>query len=266
MHSTSFQLADGDRNVGTMYLPASPPVCGSVLIVCHGWQGDRTLTPFTTELVERLTAHGMAVVTFDFFGCGDTGGDYAEMTYGRWAEDIAAVFAEVASWDWVDATMIGCLGISSGSTAALRFARAERHVAFVISVASCLGLYINMPRSPARTMSESLEILLAGGSAKVFDTSFPLAFFSDFVEHAPLYELQAVACPVLFLQGTEDNIWRRTDALIGNTIRQKYNMPTALVEIAGGNHGLDSRPSESVDALLDWLQGRSVLEKTSRPQ
>ena len=265
MRSREFRLEGGDRNVGTAYLPVDTQKPSPVLIACHGWKFHRALTPFTTALVERLTARGMFVVTLDFFGCGETGGDYAEMTYGRWAENVAAVFAEVATWDTVDAARIGCLGISSGSTAALRFARDERRAAFVVSVATCLGLYINMPHSPARTLSENMETLLSGGTARVFDVRFPLTFFTDFVQHAPLYDVQEIACPVLFLQGAEDNVWRRSDAWTGNALRQRANAATWHVEIEGGDHGLDSRPKESVDALEHWLEGRGMLGASVRP-
>ena len=117
MKTSDFRLPGGDRNVGTVYTPDFGSELMPAMIVCHGWGGNRALDPFRQELCSRLINRGMAVVTFDFFGCGDTGGSYSEMTYGRWTDNLAAVYAWVVGQDWADPARIGSLGISSGSTA-----------------------------------------------------------------------------------------------------------------------------------------------------
>ena len=83
MRESRFQLADGDRNVGTVYLPEERSAPVPVLAVCFGGTSDRQLYPFTVELRARLTTAGAAVVTFDFYGWGETGGDPNDWTYGR---------------------------------------------------------------------------------------------------------------------------------------------------------------------------------------
>ncbi len=259
MKQTDFQLSGGDRNAGTVYLPEGSPGQMPVVIVCHGWGGNRALDLFRQDLCSRLTDHGMAVVTFDFFGCGDTGGPYAEMTYGRWADNLAAIHAWVAGQAWADPTRIGSLGISSGSTAALREARQHAEVAFVISIATCLGLYINMPRSPARTFTQQAEALLDGGTVEVFDVPFPAAFFRDFVENAPIFDVGAIRCPVFFLQGSKDNLFRRSDAWLGKELHLHAGMPVDYLEIEGGDHGLNQEHEHSVAAIVSWLQSLAIL-------
>jgi uncharacterized protein len=201
----------------------------------------------------------MVVVSFDFFGCGDTGGSYTDMTYGHWTENLADVHGWVGQQTWADPTRIGCLGISSGSTAALRFARQSQSCAFAISVATCLGLYISMPNSPARTYVRQVRDLLAGGRAPVFGMEFPHEFFRDFVEHAPIYDVHEIACPVLFLQGAEDNPFRRSDAWLGYQLRQRAGAPVEYVEVEGGDHGLGSRAEESTEIVVSWLQAQRLL-------
>lgn len=56
-----------------------------VIIYCHGWKGRRNLWTPTERLCEIALINNMALVTFDFFGCGETGGgNYERMTYRRW--------------------------------------------------------------------------------------------------------------------------------------------------------------------------------------
>lgn len=259
MKSSDFRLPDGDRNAGTVYLPDATEGPMPAVIVCHGWGGNRTLEPFSLDLCSRLTERGMALVTFDFFGCGETGGLYSEMTYGRWGENVSAIHTWVATQGWADPGRIGTLGISSGSTAALRHARQYPETAFVISIATCLGLYISMPRSPARIFAEGIEALLGGETAEVFGVSFPVAFFRDFVQNAPIFDLDAIRCPVFFMQGSKDNPFRRSDAWLGNEMRRYYGVPVHYREIEGGDHGLNEGHEEAVDAVIAWLESLAIL-------
>lgn len=83
MYESKFRLATGDRNVGIVYLPERQPAALPVLILCHGWPSDRTLSPFGEELVARATDAGLAAVNFDFYSSGETGGDPHGMSDGR---------------------------------------------------------------------------------------------------------------------------------------------------------------------------------------
>lgn len=120
MRESRFQLATGDRNIGVCYLPDMQQALVPVLIICHGWPGDRTLNAFGEQLVARCTEAGLAVVNFDFYSGGETGGDPQGMSDGRWAANLADVCTYVADQAWADPGRIGAIGISSRSTAVLR--------------------------------------------------------------------------------------------------------------------------------------------------
>jgi dipeptidyl aminopeptidase/acylaminoacyl peptidase len=183
------------------------------------------------------------------------------MTYGRWTENLAAVHGWVERQDWADPSRIGTLGISSGTTAALRHALGQPRSAFVISIATCLGLYISMPRSPARTFVENTEALLAGERRIVFDIAFPEVFFRDFVEGAPIFTVASIECPVFFLQGTKDNPFRRSDAWLGNELRRYAGKPVTYREIEGGDHGMDQKAEEGASAVVSWLTNIGVMRR-----
>jgi predicted alpha/beta-hydrolase family hydrolase len=88
---------------------------------------------------------------------------------------------------------------------------------------------------------------------------FPLEFFRDFIEHAPIYDVYEIACPVLFLEGSEDNPFRRSDGWLGYQLRDRVGAPVEYIEIEGGNHGLGSRAAEGTAAVVSWLQAIDVL-------
>lgn len=192
------------------------------------------------------------MVAFDFFGCGETGGNYSQMTYGRWHANLAEVFAWGVAQPWADPARIGTWGISSGTTAALRHAIATPACAFVISTATCLGAFIGMPNPPGRILVEHLDELASGKTTDLFGTQFPLEFYRDFLGNAPVYDLRSIKCPVFFLQGAVDNVWRRTDSWLGYQLLKAKG--AKYLEMENGDHGLDTVADAAAKEAFAWLQ------------
>jgi dienelactone hydrolase len=254
MHEETFRLDFGDRNVGSLFLPDEASTSLPVLIICHGWPSDRHLYEFPAELVARGTAAGMAVVTFDFYSSGDTGGDPSGMSDGRWASNLHDVCRWIAEQPWTDPARIVALGISSGSTAVLRCARASDVLAAAISVNTCLGHYIGMPNGPARRLVENWDHLLAGGTVELYGYPCGLDFFKDFIGGAPIYYMAEVKCPALFLEGGQDNVFRRTDGWLGHELMRRAQLSTDFIEIPEGKHGMWNVAEEATEAVLQWLR------------
>jgi dipeptidyl aminopeptidase/acylaminoacyl peptidase len=267
MHSTGFQLAGGDRNVGTVYLPQERVAPVPVLVVCFGGISDRQLYSFTIELCTHLIAAGAAVVTFDFYGWGETGGDPNDWTYGRWASNLADVCTYVRAQSWADSGRIAALGISAGSTAVLRCAIETRLLAAGIAVATYLGHFLVGPgdraTGPAKQLVDHIDTLLAGdtveSSGRGFIYHFGMEYFKDAIGGAPIYQLHTITCPIFFLQGGADNIFRRSDARLGYELLRSHSLPTSYQEIEAGDHVLGNVPREGATAVVAWLREIAFL-------
>jgi dipeptidyl aminopeptidase/acylaminoacyl peptidase len=254
MFTFDFKLEEGDKNVGTVYLPNKNDKNLPVIIYCHGWGGKRQLWTPTEKLCETAIGNNIALVTFDFFGCGDTGGDYRYMTYRRWKENLSAVLDFVCKQSFADEDKIGCYSFSSGSTAALRLAAEGNRIAFVISVGTCISAHIGMNGGgPAKLFINNIESLLSGGTANIFGTDFPIDFFIDTVNNAPIQTIKKIKCPILFLQGTADNPYRKADAKMGFELMNRENLSATHIEIDGGTHELDNVTNEAMKIVFDWL-------------
>jgi len=253
-----FRLDSGDKNTGTVYLPDE--YIGEklpVLIYSHGWGGNRGLG----AVLQRVLEKEIALVSFDYFGCGETGGDYSLMTYRRWKENLHDIVDWIFEQSFADTNKIGCYGFNSGSTSALRLAAEDKRIKYIISVGTCISVHIGMGGGgPAKLLADNIEHLQSGGMVKIFGVDFPLDFYLDTIINAPIQKhiVGNIKCPVLFLQGLEDNTFRCADARMAYDLLKYENVPVKLVEIENGDHGLDNVADKASGVIFEWLD-ESVL-------
>ncbi len=252
MYSYDFKIDSDDKNVGTVYLPMNNCKDIPVIIYCHGWGGSRKLNDTVMLLRDMAIERNMAFVTFDFFGCGETGGDFNQMTYRRWKENLSSVIDWVSSQSFADKTRVGCYAFSSGSTAALRLAAEDDRVSFIVSVGTCISahIFMNNGNPPSKLLADNLEKLMDGATVN----ERGIEFYRDTTANAPIYSLKNINCPVLFLQGTADNIYRQTDAIIAYNIMKDAGLNATHIEYDKGTHGLENVIKTSLEDMFLWLR------------
>jgi dipeptidyl aminopeptidase/acylaminoacyl peptidase len=251
MKKYNFILETGDKNVGSVYLPDRDYGKLPVLIYSHGWGGNRSLGAVLKKLLDK----NFALVTFDYYGCGDTGGDYSQMTYRRWKENLSDIIKWVIKQPFANPCKIGCFAFSSGSTAALRLAAEDDRIKTIISVGTCISTHIGMNSGgPAKLLTDNLNHLRDGGKTKIFGLEFPIEFYIDTISNAPIHTMQNIKCSTLFLQGTNDNVYRCADAKMGYELLRASNAITKHTEFRGGNHGLDNVAVDAAKAVIGWLE------------
>ena len=62
-----------------------------LVVLCHGFTGNRQGDGHFAPLAEDLAAHGIATVRLDFAGCGDSTEPYAKYTLANMAADVDSV-------------------------------------------------------------------------------------------------------------------------------------------------------------------------------
>ena len=261
MTANDFKISTGDQNVGTVYLPDSYSGKLPVLVYSHGWGGNRSLG----EVLQRMLNMEIALVTFDYFGCGDTGGDYRQMTYRRWKENLSDIITWVSEQPFADMNKLGCYGFSSGSTSALRLAAEDKRIKYMVSVGTCISAHIGMRGGgPAKLLADNLESLRSGGTAQLFGIDFHLDFYLDTVSNAPIQKhiIGNIKCPILFLQGTADNVYRCADAKMAYDLLRNDSTPTKHIEFKNGDHGLDNVADKAAEAMLHWMTEIRILKTT----
>ncbi|MEM1106761.1 MAG: alpha/beta hydrolase [Pseudomonadota bacterium] len=177
---TRFTSADGTEIAATVTLPDfGDAVAGMVMVRGRGC---------ATRLVYQpayFAQYGIAVLSYDKRGAGQSQGDCATFTFGQLTEDAMAALAHLAAHPRVDADRVGLLGESAGAwtiqaaAERLRQAREAPQAAFLITWIGPSTSIIDQQISSAATYGEAVglsperQARLAEVSRIIVDASLP---------------------------------------------------------------------------------------------
>jgi len=197
-------------------------------------------------------ANGRACIRFDYSGHGESGGDFADGTIGRWLEDSMAVFEAFASGPQV------LVGSSMGGWLALLLARELKRRA-AVRAGSIAGMVLI---APAVDFTEELmwkkfppdvkrQIETTGAwqrPSQYSEAPYPITrgLIEEGRQHLLLGGLIETGCPVRILQGVQDADvpWQHAADLSARLARDDV----VLTLVKDGDHRL-SRP-EDIERLL----------------
>ncbi len=116
MHA--FHFGSARRRLFGLYSPAigaGKPPAGVVLCAPFGHEYIRTHR-LLRNLAVRLTQLGIHVLRFDYYGCGDSGGDADEGSLAQWQADVASAIDELK--DMAGLHAVSLVGVRLGATLA----------------------------------------------------------------------------------------------------------------------------------------------------
>lgn len=189
--------------------------------------------------------HGRACTRFDYSGHGESGGDFAEGTIGRWLEESVAVFERFTSGPQV------VIGSSMGGWMALLLARELAKRASTRASLKALVLIAPAPDFTEELMWKAFsadvrrQIETTGEWLRPSEYGDPYPITRKLIEegrnHLLLGGAIEVGCPVHILQGAKDPDvpWKHAFALV-------HRLPAddvVLTMIQDGDHRL-SRPQD----------------------
>ncbi len=199
-------------------------------------------------------AQGRACTRFDYSGHGESGGDFAEGTIGRWLEESLAVFTHFCRGPQI------VIGSSMGGWIALLLAREINRLAKAgTPAASITGMVLI---APAPDFTEVLmwqrfppeikkQIEEKGSWLRPSEYSeapylITRALIEDGRKHLLLGGLVETGCPVRILQGVKDPDvpWQHATELVARIARDDV----VLTLVKDGDHRL-SRP-EDIERLI----------------
>jgi pimeloyl-ACP methyl ester carboxylesterase len=214
-----------------------------------GFKSDMKGTK-AAALDQWAEANARAIIRFDYSGHGESGGDFAEGTIGRWLEESVAVFEACATGPQV------VVGSSMGGWLALLLARALAQRQTAGNIAGMVLI------APAVDFTEELmwkqfppevkqEIEAKGSWSRPSGYSqepylITRALIEDGRNHLLLDSMIETGCPVRILQGVQDPDvpWRHAVELTARFARDDV----VLTLVKDGDHRL-SRP-EDIERMI----------------
>jgi dienelactone hydrolase len=144
---------DGVKLVATLFESAKQN--SPALLLLHQWQSDRHSYD---EFAKRMQAKGFTVLAIDGRGFGESAkkADGSSVTAGRSIADVQAMLGDVgAAIEFlkkqknIDATKIGIVGASYGSSLAVIYAADHTDIRAAALLSPGLNYFGNMPTEPA---------------------------------------------------------------------------------------------------------------------
>jgi dienelactone hydrolase len=278
---THILFSEGTRIAADIYLPVSPsPGPGfPAILMCHGWGGIRSqLAPFA----EALAATGLAVMTFDYRGWGESDGRViATRDAPRLLEagefrltvrvlrevvdpvdqvcDANNCFAALAAEPGIDPSRIGVWGTSFGGGHAVFLAGTNPLVKAVVAQVGGFGLTPQFhEHARARAVQKvraELDSLIPQGNFDALPSLSGSPDVARMLYHSPLAAAAAVRVPTLIVDVEEEELVDRLkhghaayEIIRQNAISEYHLLPGKHYDI------YDRHLQQSFDMAQSWFQ------------
>jgi len=131
--SVEFPNARGKTLRGMLHLPSVPKPPAPAVVLFHGFTGDRMESHWMFVKCSRaLALAGVASLRFDFYGSGESAGEFREMTLRGEIADGRSAVAFLRAQEEIDAPRVGLLGLSLGGAVAAALASSVQAQAVVL--------------------------------------------------------------------------------------------------------------------------------------
>jgi alpha/beta superfamily hydrolase len=217
------------------------------VIFYHGFTVDKVGMQRLHELfARRLVEEGFACVRFDFYGLGESDGDFVEMTLGKELEEAKAIHAWTKTQAFCAADQLSISGHSQGGLICTLIAPQLRPPAMILWSPALTQYYGVSLR--ARTMK--------GPTARGWDIE-GLELSREFVEEIRKMDLRAMARgyngPTLLIHGAQDEL---VPVDVVYEYQDIYGERMELVLIEGADHQYKSLPWKKAvyDHSVDFLK------------
>ena len=245
--SISFETTDGDTAYGFYYPPMSatnispqderPPL----IVRGHGGPTGATSPSFSLA-IQFWTSRGFAVLDVNYRGSTGFGRGYREALYGRWGEadvdDMVRGAEHLVASGQADPARLAIRGGSAGGYTALA-ALAFRDTFSGGASLYGIGDLMTLARDTHKFESRYLDLLIG-----------PLPETEQlYRDRSPIEHVDALNCPVIFLQGEDDKVVPPNQAEAMVDALDAKGIPVAYVLFEGEGHGF--RKAENVSRALE---------------
>lgn len=214
----------------------------------HGFGGNKCgYKNLYVQQARKLEENGIAGVRFDFFGNGESDGEFDEMTFTSLLEDAEDIFAWIKEQPWADTNHLILSGQSMGGYVASTVAPRLQPEKLILQ---CPGAAM------WNGALERVEAMEAKGvyTADVEGLSFSTTFNKTMHPYEPYASARGYDGKVLLVRGTKDQLVSLADC---EKYQEVYGDACTFVSIEEGNHNFAniSVRRELEKVIIDFILG-----------
>jgi dienelactone hydrolase len=170
------------------------------VIFFHGFTGDRMESHWIfVKCARALAASGIASLRFDFYGSGESEGDFLEVTLQGEIADARAAVEFLRRYRGIDRNRLGLLGLSLGGTIAASIARESQASALVLWAA------VAHPRELRRLAGRATKPIAGSDGAREYcGHAVSSRFLENLSKIDPLGSLAQFKNPTLIVHPEKD--------------------------------------------------------------
>lgn len=232
-----------------VHVPSRSPAPG--LVMCHGFTGNRVEAHrLFVRAAREFCRRGILVARFDFYGSGESEGEFSEATFTSEVEDLGSVLDYVSGRSDVDYGRIGVLGLSMGGAVSIIRASRDPRIRFVCTWSAPADFL---------ALAEYAKGLLKGGisSGEYIDLPSGYRMTTRFIQDLLSYNiLEAVSKisprPLLIVHGGQDSVVPTSHA---EMLYSRAGDPREKIVVEDGDHTFTGYDVEwkAIAATAEWL-------------
>jgi len=240
---------------GVLHLPQpSSQDKSPVIIICHGFISSKTgQHRLFVQAARELCKGGYAVLRFDFSGCGDSTGEYKNVSVLRQLEETQRVIDFVAQHPEIDGRRIILLGHSLGGAIAAATAANDNRIHKLILLSPVALPFRDIVNIVGAMLYEQC---LKDGVVDYDGFQLGKQFFTSLAKLHPLKQAELFGGDVLIVHGSGDLETPLENArLYQNTFKRRGLSHCELQVVQGADHTYSSTAwkTECFAMLLKWL-------------
>ncbi len=245
----SFKNRNGHTLRGFVNLPDTDKKVPMVLLLhgftgnCYGYKG------LNTQIARTLAENGFGCARFDFYGNGESDGNFEDCTFTGLYEDTEDMFKWLGEQEFADKDNLYLSGQSMGGYVAASCApKVNPHGLILLCPGA--GMWFGCAESADQVKKSGKTWVDMEG------LKYEMAFNYDMARHPiPFEEAKGYEGPVLITRASDDNL---VDERTVNTYAECYkDVETLTVE--GGGHNFASIPAREkiTDAMITFIKKNS---------
>ena len=200
MEKVWFKNSLGQNLAGCVHKVQGRKEMGPTVVLCHGMMSSKEGRK-QTALADDLCVNGFSVLRFDFSFCGESEGQFGEITFKQEIDDLAHAVK------WVQrngAYPIGLVGSSMGGAVAVLYSQHDPAIKTLVAIAA-----VAHPLRIARQI-EALEDHVVRWKEEGYqlgaEGSVGPGFLEDAQHQDVITAVSKIKAPLLILHGGEDEI------------------------------------------------------------